>query len=345
MGRLFGAAAVIWAGCVFVHYFSWRTFTDFSFLTQLGQDWRAGRLSQAFSNGARLLPDGLWDIGVLITFWAWGRRLGSWLGLTGNPALALAARTALGIILFNWLWLGLGLNGLWFGPVFLIFSLLLMGPALWDLAAVVRKVKVASLRQSLPLWLWGPLILALAIFLLALSNSLAPEIYFDGLVYHLTVLQYWLHLHGILDFATNFHSNYPFGAELYELNGFWGGHSEGAKLLNVAVLGLTVLAAAGWTAEEAGWGLGILTGAAVCFLPWVSTTVWTTQNEMVLALFLVLFFHAASRWAREKNPEARRPWAWAMGWFGGAALAVKYTAAPAFAALLAALWVDRKSGV
>jgi hypothetical protein len=340
---VFGAGVLIWAGCVFGHYFSWATFTDFSFLGGFKQDWQAARLSQGLANVAQVLPAWLWDTLILITFWAWGRRLGYWAGLPkSNGAIAVAGQAALGMIVFNWLWLGLGLNGLWFGPIFLVFSLLFMGPALWDFIGLIRKVKAPSFKKVLPLWVLAPVLLALVIFLLALSNSLVPEIYFDGLVYHLAVLQYWLNLHGILNFATNFHSDYPFGAELYELNGFWGGNSEGAKLLNPAVLGLTVLAAAGWVAEEAGLGLGLLSGAAVCFLPWVSTTVWTTQNEMVLALFLLLLFYAARRWAREADPSARWPWALAMGLFGGAALAVKYTAAPAFAALLAALWMENR---
>ena len=335
----------VWAVFLFFHYFSLSTFTDFSFLGQLGRDGSAARLSQAWGNAAAVLPAWLWDGGMILGFWAWGGRLRAWLGLPEmNRGLTLAVQGALGVIFFNGLWLGLGLNGLWFEGIFLALSLGLMALALWDLAGSLRR-RIRARRPLSPwppLWVLAPVALGFFIFLLALAHSLTPEIYFDGLVYHLSVPQYWIDRHGILSFSTNFHSNYPFGSELYLLNGFWVGSGEGAKGLNVAALLAAVLALAGWVAEESGAALGLLTGAGFLFLPWVSTTVWTTQNEVILCLFLLLFFHASRRWAREPKAPARRPWALAMGLWGGAALGVKYTAAPAFAALLAALWVENR---
>lgn len=111
--------------------------------------------------------------------------------------------------------------------------------------------------------------------------------------------------------------------ELYFFNGYFFGGSEAAKLLNTFAAGLCGLAAAGWVAEETSLDCGWLTGAMVLTLPLVSATVWTSQNDVLLALLLILFFYALARWAREKPSPA---WAAAAGLLGGAALTVKYTA-------------------
>jgi hypothetical protein len=338
---LYWTGTLLWGALVLWHYFPPVFFRDFSFLAQLNLDLRQANLSAAGANFAAVLPAWVWDFAILLTFWAWGKRLGLWIGLPQLPtALKIAFQTALGILFFNSLWLGLGLNGLWFKSLFLTFSLLFMGPALWFLIKDWRQWKRSDSNVSVWPLAGAPIFLAMVLFLLALAQSLVPEIYFDGLVYHLSVLQFWWDRHGILDFATNFHSYYPFGAELYFLNGFWFGSGEGAKLLNVFSLALTVLAAAGWVAEESGAALGWLCGASLLFLPWVSTTVWTTQNEIVLSFFLLLFFYTLRRWAG--SPAAAQNFRWVLlaGLLGGAALSVKYTAAPAFLAAGIALAVE-----
>ncbi len=343
--RFFILAGIIWSFFVFSHYFSPASVLDFSFLNQLKRDWPQVNGSTLEATLAGRGPGFLWDFAIGLTLWAWGKRLGLWIGLPELPlALKTAFQAALGIVFFNSLWFGLGLSGLWFKSLFLILSLLFMGPAFWFLIKDLRRAWKRSRSDfKLPAraWVIAPVILAGFLYLLALAQSLVPEIYFDGLVYHLSVLQFWWDRHGILDFATNFHSYYPFGAELYFLNGFWpSGAGEDAKLMNVFSLGLTVLAAAGWVAEESGAAFGWLTGASLLFLPWVSTTVWTTQNEVVLAFFLLLFFYAMRRWAREDNEGQRFVWVILAGLTGGAALSVKYTAAPAFLAAGAALFIE-----
>jgi MFS family permease len=105
-------------------------------------------------------------------------------------------------------------------------------------------------------------------------------------------------------------------------------------MLNVFASGLCGLAAAGWVAEETGWDKGLLAWTMVLTLPLVSATVWTTQNDVLLAFFLTLFFYALVRWAQGKGETS---WALAAGLFGGAALAIKYTAVAGIAAGLLAL--------
>jgi 4-amino-4-deoxy-L-arabinose transferase-like glycosyltransferase len=338
---LFWSGTLLWSALVLWRYFPPAFFRDFSFLAQFNLDLGQARLAAAGANFMAVLPAWTWDFALILTFWAWGKRLGLWIGLPQLPlGLKIAFQTALGIVFFNSLWLGLGLNGLWFKSLFLILSLLFMGPALLFLSKDLWEWKRSTLDISAWPLAGTPFLLAMVLFLFALAQSLVPEIYFDGLVYHLSVLQFWWDRHGILDFAANFHSYYPFGAELYFLNGFWLGSGEGAKLLNVFSLALAVLAAVGWVAEESGAALGWLCGASLLFVPWVSTTVWTTQNEIVLTFFLLLFFYALRRWARAPTSGQKFRWVLLAGIAGGAALSVKYTAAPAFLAAGFALAVE-----
>src|SRR6266513_1336233 len=72
----------------------------------------------------------------------------------------------------------------------------------------------------------------------SILQNLAPETFYDSMVYHLAVPSFWLLHHGLVDFSTNFFSNYPYGAETYFLNGFvWQG-SETAKMLHVVSFGV-----------------------------------------------------------------------------------------------------------
>ncbi|HET9869208.1 MAG TPA: hypothetical protein VFR02_01745, partial [bacterium] len=333
-----GGACLVWLGWVFWRHSTLPSLGDLAFLGELRAGLSEAHGAQAFANLTAALPAWSWALGALVTMAALGKRLSGWLGAPPmNRALGLAQAFGLGMIALTTLWLGLGLNGLWERPVFVGSAL---GGLAWGVRSLTRRSPVRPPRM--PFWAWGPALLAGLLLLLALAQSLVPEAYFDGLVYHLSVPRFWLDRHGLLDDPTCFHSYYPFGAEIYFLNGFWSGDPAGAKLLNTASLVLAALAAGGWAAEAAGPAWGFLTGASLFFVPWVSTTVWTTQNEVVLGLFLLLCSYCAKRWA-EADPAARRPWAWGMGLMGGAAWTVKYTALPAFVALAAALWLrDRR---
>lgn len=173
-------------------------------------------------------------------------------------------------------------------------------------------------RFFLLLGILGALGLALDIL-----QGVAPDVYFDALVYHLSTLQFWKFHHGIADFYTNLYSYFPFGGELYFMNGYFFAGSEAAKLLNAFSAGFCGLAAAGWVAKETGVDRGLQVWAVVLTLPLVSATVWTTQNDVLLAFFLILFFYALVSWLQGSKKQS---WALAAGLLGGAALTVKYTA-------------------
>ncbi len=318
------SAFIVWILLVLNHYFSWGSVSDFSFVSTAFSDFNQASLPKMAANGFHFLKTLLIALWTALLLWRAGRRLGRWLGLEViHDPLRFCLEMALGILLLNALWLGLGLNGLWWSPLLGLLALTLLGFALWDFFDDFMKIQKFP-RLRLPGWLYLTLGgLGASFFILALFQGEVPDVYFDALVYHLTTLEFWKNHHGIADFYTNLYSYYPFGGELYFLNGYFFGGSEAAKVLNSFAAGFCGLAAGGWVMEEANLECGWLTGAMVLSIPLVSAAVWTTQNDVVLAFFLILFFYALARWAREKNSLA---WAIAAGLLGGAALTVKYTA-------------------
>ena len=322
--RLLCGAFMVWFFLVFAHYFSWASISDFSFVSMVLAGFNQASLAKMAANGFHLLKTLGMTLGAAFILWRAGRKLVGWLGLAiTNDPIRFCVEMAFGIILLNGLWFGLGLNGLWW-PILLGFlALTFLVLALWDFFhgfMKIQKLPRFHLPRKIPLVLGG---VGMACFLLALLQGAVPDVYFDALVYHLSTLEFWKYHHGIADFYTNLYSYYPFGGELYFFNGFIFGGSEAAKLLNTFAAGLCGLAAAGWVAEETNPEYGWLTWAMVLTLPLVSATVWTTQNDVLLAFFLILFFYALARWAREKEN-----WNWAVtaGLLGGGALTVKYTA-------------------
>lgn len=326
------ALIILWVGLVFNHYFSLKPAFDLSFLSTLRSALAQSDSHKLAANWKNFLQNLFCALSIFAVIWRLGRRFLIWMGIQApNPVLGFCFEMALGILALNAIWLGLGLNGLWFDCLLWVIALVLLGWALWDLfwkqkeKLTTELLRGHSVKQIFP----GRFVTFLALLgilslVLDLLQGLAPDVYFDSLVYHLSTLQFWKFHHGIADFHTNLYSYFPFGAELYFANGFILSGSEAAKLLNAFSAALLGLAAAGWAAGEAGLERGLTVWAMVLILPLVSSAVWTTQNDVLAAFFLVLFFYALTRWVQSTT---KGPWALMAGLLGGAALTIKYTAA------------------
>jgi hypothetical protein len=158
--------------------------------------------------------------------------------------------------------------------------------------------------------------------LTALAMGAAPDVFYDGLVYHLFTLQTWLDHHGICDIPTNLYTYYPFGGETFLFNGYLFGGSEAAKLLEGSGFILLGMTAGFWAAEEAGVWAGAATWVMVMAFPLFHDSVWTSRVDVLLALLALLFLYSLWRASQGRDPR----WFLAAGIFAGAALSVKYTA-------------------
>ncbi len=322
--RLAFGLALLWMGLVLFHYFPPSAFLDFSFLRPPASDLRHMDPRGLAANLPGFLKTVFVSFAALFTLWRWGRKGRRWLGFQGgNPALRFCLETALGVLFFNGLWMGLGLSGLWRAPLLWALAPLFFGLALWDLLARPLAFQKFPRFEDPGKGGWVLAGLGAVVFLLGLGQSLVPEVYYDALVYHLSTLQFWQYHHGIADFPTNLYSYYPFGAELYLMNGFFFQGGESAKMLDTLAVFLCALAAAGWVAEEAGVFEGCLAWAMVWAFPLTSATAWACQNDALLAFFVLLFLRGLWRWSAEPGNRQR---ALAAGLWAGAALSIKYTA-------------------
>jgi len=159
----------------------------------------------------------------------------------------------LGIVVLGLFWVGTGFFGLWFAPVWQGFAVVVVLGLAWDSFHLFR-------RFSKPTWNFiksiGPSYVFLSLtglvyIALTLLVDLTPETFYDSMVYHLAVPEYWLSHHGLSDFPTNFFSNYPYGAETYFLNGLVFQGTESAKMLHGRPGGLCFTG--GWLGQGTGW--------------------------------------------------------------------------------------------
>jgi len=311
-----------WSFLVFSIYFSIHSFLDFSFLSELDQDAGKANLAKFLINFIQWMKAIALCGLVALILWRLGRIGWNWLGLTlVSSTFRFCFEIALGILFLNGLWLGLGLNGLWFRPLVLFLAVLLSIWAFWDLGKEgIRWSPAFALKFPQGSYFLITL-LVFAFVGLNIAQTFLPENYFDALVYHLSTLQFWGFHHGIVDMPENFFTHYPFGAELYYENGFFLEGSQAAKILNVNILILTSFAAGAWVAEEGNLAAGGLTTVSILFLPLLSTTTWAAQNDIYLAFFVLLFVYALMKCPSEKKGR----WFIVAGLMGGTVLSAKYT--------------------
>src|ERR1019366_4185423 len=131
--RLILGGILIWTVLVFTHYFSIQKAFDLSFLATAFSSLGKVDSNKLLVNWASFLKSLFFSILIAFTLWRVGRKILHWLGLEiENIPLRFSIEMALGILFFNNLWLGLGLNGLWFDSLFLVLGLVFLGFSLWD---------------------------------------------------------------------------------------------------------------------------------------------------------------------------------------------------------------------
>ena len=247
------------------------------------------------------------------------------MGLKTPPGLMRwALRFGLGVCFLNLFWMGTGLARLWFPALeWGGLLLLLIGVIPHTLGLIRSWGNVRKFNFPVPPSLGlGILVFLGQLFtLLTFAQALTPESFYDSMVYHLAVPAYWLIHHGMMDFPTNFFSNYPYGGESFFLNGLALHGTETAKMLQAVAVLACAFAAGGWAGEVAGVKARWMAFGLTLTLPLLTLSAWATQVEGLLTLFVILFLYCLL-----KVSEGGKRWALAAGLMAGAALGVKYTA-------------------
>jgi hypothetical protein len=158
--------------------------------------------------------------------------------------------------------------------------------------------------------------------LLLFAQVSLPEVYYDALTYHLSVLRAWSQAGGITNLPTNLYSYFPFGTEMVFYGPFHWGSEEAVEGLNVIFLILVAWAAGTWAREEGGKTASYLAAGWVLSLPLMASVAWCAQVDGLHALTTLLFFYCLSQTSRKMTV----PWLVTSAIMGGMAMAVKYTA-------------------
>lgn len=281
---------------------------------------------------------GFWCVAAL---WTCGRPVRKWLLLsTENLALGFCLDLGLGFFFLNMFWMGLGLTGLWFEPLWLTGVLILSVLT----AKNLLSLPWGKLRFHFPQGEWplAQLILAgtgLVYFGFLFLQGLLPETFYDSLNYFLGMPHFWLFQHGITDYPTHLLSGYFHGGSLFYLFAFVLGGTEGAKILSVLVLGFNSLFAFGWVKEKAGFLAGLAGAIAVLTFPLIYLNSWAVRVDGLSTFVSLLFFYCTGKACGEKNSTPQKVWTAIAALFAGLALSIKPTAVvPISAAFLAVLW-------
>lgn len=241
---------------------------------------------------------------------------------------------ALGLGAFGHLVLGLAAFGyLSKGPVWLALAVsLALGAAALKYSPVPREEDGQAFRPEFTDLL--ALILLAAAMLLNLAGALSPEIFYDSLVYHLAVPNFYAIKGRLADMPYNLYSN------LFLLHGML--YSAGLllkdemvpKLLNYAAGVLSVLAVIGIGRRHFGLRAGLWAGLIFYTVTHALMASWSAGTECLLTLFSVCALGAALR-----HEPGKYRFLLLAAFFSGCGMAVKTTGLfPAVAAGLVLLW-------
>lgn len=300
-----------------------------------------------------ILAGGLaWNFLLVVLMWGLFTGIGLWLlkalGLSATSRLEhLLLAAGLGAGTTSLASLIAGLCGLW--KMSLLRAVFGAGLAAGLVSLARFRLEIDSPRPAdeRPDFWSGAALLVLAVAVVAsVISTAAPNIFFDALVYHLALPQYYL-LHGrIVPTPGNLYSGIPFGTEM--LYGLALAFSDGrlAVLLHCSFGIVTAAAVWFWLGRRAGQAAGIL-GALIFFTcPVVLYSGWQGGVDLATSFYLMLGFVALSSGLETPEPGRQRAWAVVAGLFVGFALGTKYTVAPMAAAfVLVQLMLGRRRGM
>ncbi|MFH2203678.1 MAG: glycosyltransferase family 39 protein [Elusimicrobiota bacterium] len=179
-----------------------------------------------------------------------------------------------------------------------------------------------------------------------LLGALAPETFYDSLVYHLGAPNTYRLRGRIVPIEGILHTNFPQNMEMLYLLGMLFRGEILAKLMHLWMMLLTVAAIYGLGRTACSRQTALCACALFCTVPVTAFAAWHTSVECGAAFWSLMGIWALVRgfYAQESpQPAATARWFLVSGIFHGLALGVKYTAAwnAAAALVLMLLWLYR----
>lgn len=236
--------------------------------------------------------------------------------------------------------MGLGLNRLWWEPLWLSGALILPVLTFKNLTESRKgKLGFGFPQEQLSWVFWLLLGTGLVYCGFLFLHGFLPETFYDSLNYFLGMPHYWIFQHGITDYPTHLLSGYFHGGSLFYLYAFLLGGTEAAKILGIFTLGFNTLFAFGWAQEKAGLLAGTTAAISILTFPLVYLNAWAVRVDGLLTFTLLLFFYCVEKAVIDKPRPPQNAWVLAATLFAGLALSIKPTAIVGIGATAAAvLW-------
>jgi len=282
---------------------------------------------------------GIWGLG----FWAFYRWPIKW----DSGLERFVFETALGFGITSFVMFFLGVVGLYrpwaFWLFFVVTGLSGIIPVLLLAGAKSHVADIKNdLRNLFSLAVENPFQSLILLFIVGLGfmMSFVPEIFYDPLVYHLGVPNWYLQAGKIINVPI-LYSHYTLAwqmVNLYSL-GLTGGEAP-AKFFHL-FSGLLLCLGFFTLMKRWSWGqVGILAAVSFLAMPMVQMAMWTTGNDVSVSLFAFLSIYGFLVWMRRKpEEESTDAWIYLCGIFGGLAFITKYTSAVHLPAVVGALIV------
>ena len=220
-----------------------------------------------------------------------------------------------------------------------IFTLFFLGAAvsaykarIWEFRAGALKNELGEILKLGPVWV--ALVLLGGLFvLLNVVMALAPEMFYDSLVYHLAAPSYYLLKHRILPMRFLCHSNFPLNQSMIYMLALSLGNEMLAKMLHCLMGSLTALLLYFSVKRTYNAKAGVLSALIFCSIPLFAMNSWTCGNDVGLTFFFALSYAAYLGWLGSGGTGQFL----LFSVYSGIAMGTKYTAAFSLAGIAASL--------
>lgn len=274
---------------------------------------------------------------VVISF-ALGRKLLQWMKLKIEDFWMEAIfSTGIGLGILSYLTLGLGFLGLLYRTVFWVLIIVFSVVGFFEIKRTlpeIRKnsqmVRAEDKRFTFPYKLiWA--ILGIMIFI-NLCMSLVPELFYDSLVQHLAVPNYYIIHHKILPLRYSLTSFYPLGVEMLYLIGMLLKDEMLAKLIHFSCGILTLIAIYHFCKRYFNRLIGLISCVIFYTIPIVSINSWATGNDVGLTFIFMLSLWAMLEFFNKEQDQKK--WLFLSAILAGFCMGIKYTALFSVAGLM-----------
>ncbi|HOK40331.1 MAG TPA: glycosyltransferase family 39 protein [bacterium] len=229
----------------------------------------------------------------------------------------------LGLSLFSYFSFFCGVVGLLSPLFFKIFFVILFFFSIIKIKINFSIFKILfSLFKKINLTQKIILISLLPIFILNFIMMQSPEIFYDSLVYHLAIPNYYILHNQIKPIEYLMHSNFPLFQQMINLLALLLNNELLAKMLHSSMFIFLLLNLFSICKKIFSLNIAILTIAIISSLPLLIFNSWTCGNDVSLTYYFSLYLSAALNYFVTKNNK----YLFLAAFFAGLSFSIKYTA-------------------